>query len=196
MTYLDPDARTVLDFWFDKNNEAYWFEQNDRFDKQIQDKFGSIWEAAKQGECVTWRIAESSLDGNSSITALAGRLAEIIVLDQFSRNLCRGQASAFAQDGMALALAQEAIQQPYFDTLPMQWRRFIIIPFMHSESAMIHKRYLPLFEQLDDANTLAFEHRHKQIIDQFGRYPHRNEVLNRDSTEDEKNFLKQPNSSF
>ena len=196
LTYLDPDARAVLDFWFDKNNEAYWFEQNDRFDKQIQDKFGGIWEAAKQGECVSWRIAESSLDGNSSITALAGRLAEIIVLDQFSRNLCRGQASAFAQDGMALALAQEAIQQPYFDTLPMQWRRFIIIPFMHSESAMIHKRYLPLFEQLDDANTLDFEHRHKQIIDQFGRYPHRNEVLNRDSTEDEKNFLKQPNSSF
>ena len=194
LTYLDPDARAVLDFWFDKNNEAYWFEQNDRFDKQIQDKFGGIWEAAKQGECVSWRIAESSLDGNSSITALAGRLAEIIVLDQFSRNLCRGQASAFAQDGMALALAQEAIQQPYFDTLPMQWRRFIIIPFMHSESAMIHKRYLPLFEQLDDANTLDFEHRHKQIIDQFGRYPHRNEVLNRDSTEDEKNFLKQPNS--
>ena len=118
------------------------------------------------------------------------------MLDQFSRNLCRGQASAFAQDGMALALAQEAIQQPYFDTLPMQWRRFIIIPFMHSESAVIHKRYLPLFEQLDDANTLDFEHRHKQIIDQFGRYPHRNEVLNRTSTEDEKNFLKQPNSSF
>ena len=196
LTYLDPDAHAVLDFWFDKNNEAYWFERNDRFDKKIQDKFGDIWHAAKQGECVTWRIAESSLDGNSSITALAGRLAEIIVLDQFSRNLCRGQASAFAQDGMALALAQEAIQQPYFDTLPMQWRRFIIIPFMHSESAMIHKRYLPLFEQLDDANTLDFEHRHKQIIDQFGRYPHRNEVLNRDSTEDEKNFLKQPNSSF
>ncbi|WP_394123565.1 DUF924 family protein [Psychrobacter nivimaris] len=196
LTYLDPNARAVLDFWFDKNNEAYWFEQNDRFDKQIQDKFGDIWQAAKQGECVQWRLAESSLDGNSSITALAGRLAEIIVLDQFSRNLCRGQASAFSQDGMALALAQEAIQQPYFDTLPMQWRRFIIIPFMHSESAIIHKRYLPLFEQLDDANTLDFEHRHKQIIDQFGRYPHRNEVLNRDSTEDEKNFLKQPNSSF
>ncbi|GAF56622.1 LOW QUALITY PROTEIN: putative transmembrane protein [Psychrobacter sp. JCM 18901] len=196
LTYLDPDARAVLDFWFDKNNEAYWFEQNDRLISRYKIKFGDIWHAAKQGECVTWRIAESSLDGNSSITALAGRLAEIIVLDQFSRNLCRGQASAFAQDGMALALAQEAIQQPYFDTLPMQWRRFIIIPFMHSESAMIHKRYLPLFEQLDDANTLDFEHRHKQIIDQFGRYPHRNEVLNRDSTEDEKNFLKQPNSSF
>lgn len=196
LTYLDPDARAVLDFWFDQDNEAYWFEQNDRFDKQIQDKFGDIWQAAKQGECATWRLAESSLDGNSSITALAGRLAEIIVLDQFSRNLCREQACAFAQDGMALVLAQEAIQQPYFDTLPMQWRRFMIIPFMHSESALIHDRYLPLFKQLDDATTLDFEYRHKEIIDQFRRYPHRNEVLGRKSTEDEKAFLQQPNSSF
>lgn len=196
LTYLDPDARGVLDFWFDKDNEACWFEQNDRFDKQIKDKFGDIWQAAKQGECVKWRLAKSSLDGNSSITALAGRLAEIIVLDQFSRNLCREQACAFAQDGMALVLAQEAIQQPYFDTLPMQWRQFMIIPFMHSESALIHDRYLPLFKQLDDATTLDFEYRHKEIIDQFGRYPHRNEVLGRKSTEDEKVFLQQPNSSF
>ena len=123
-------------------------------------------------------------------------LAEIIVLDQFSRNLCRGQADAFAQDGMALVLAQEAIKQPQFDNLPMQWRRFIIMPFMHSESAMIHERYLPLFEQLNDANTLDFEHRHKEIIDRFGRYPHRNDVLDRESTDAEEAFLKQPNSSF
>ena len=196
LTHLHPDARAVLDFWFDKDNEACWFEQNDRFDKQIKDKFGDIWQAAKQGECVKWRLAESSLDGNSSITALAGRLAEIIVLDQFSRNLCREQACAFAQDGMALVLAQEATQQPYFGTLPMQWRKFMIIPFMHSESALIHERYLPLFRQLDDATTLDFEYRHKEIIDQFGRYPHRNEALGRKSTEDEKAFLQQPNSSF
>lgn len=196
LTHLHPDARAVLDFWFDKDNEACWFEQNDRFDKQIKDKFGDIWQAAKQGECVKWRLAEASLDGNSSITALAGRLAEIIVLDQFSRNLCREQACAFAQDGMALVLAQEATQQPYFDTLPMQWRKFMIIPFMHSESALIHERYLPLFRQLNDATTLDFEYRHKEIIDQFGRYPHRNEALGRKSTEDEKAFLQQPNSSF
>ncbi len=196
MTHLHPDARAVLDFWFDKNNEQYWFAQNDNFDQQINDKFGKIWQAAKQGECVIWRTAEASTDSNSSTTALAGRLAEIIVLDQFSRNLCREQADAFAQDGMALVLAQEAIQQPYFDTLPMEWRRFIIMPFMHSESAMIHERYLPLFEQLDDANTLDFEHRHKDIIDQFSRYPHRNNILDRESTDEEEAFLKQPNSSF
>lgn len=196
LEYLDADARSVLDFWFDKDNEQYWFAQNDVFDKKIKDKFGDVWQAAKQGECVTWRIAEAPSDSNSSITALAGRLAEIIVLDQFSRNLCREQACAFAQDGMALALAQEAIGQPYFDTLPMEWRRFTIMPFMHSESAMIHERYLPLFEQLNDATTLDFEHRHKDIIDKFGRYPHRNETLGRESTLEEEAFLQQPNSSF
>ncbi len=196
LEYLNADACAVLDFWFDKDNEQYWFEQNNNFDKQIKEKFGDIWQAAQHGECVTWRIADAPADSNSSITALAGRLAEIIVLDQFSRNLCRDQADAFAQDGMALVLAQEAIQQPYFDTLPMQWRKFIIMPFMHSESLMIHERYLPLFEQLNDAMTLDFEHRHKDIIEQFGRYPHRNDILDRESTKEEEAFLKQPNSSF
>ena len=124
------------------------------------------------------------------------QVAKIIVLVQYSPNLYRGQANAVAQDGMAIVLAQEAVQQPYFDTLPMQWRRFIIIPFMHSESALIHDRYLPLFQQLNDPTTLDFEYRHKEIIDQFGRYPHRNEALGRDSTNDEKAFLQQPDSSF
>ena len=196
LEYLDLDARAVLNFWFDEDNKPYWFEPHDAFDQQIKVKFGKVWQAAKQGECVTWRIADAPADSNSSITALAGRLAEIIVLDQFSRNLCREQACAFAQDGMALVLAQEAILQPHFHTLPMQWRKFIIMPFMHSESLMIHQRYLPLFEQLDDALTLDFEQRHKEIIERFGRYPHRNEVLGRKSTSTELIFLQQPNSSF
>ena len=196
LEHLDANARTVLEFWFNKDNEQYWFAQNDAFDKQIKDKFADIWQAAKQGECVTWRIANAPTDSNSSITALAGRLAEIIVLDQFSRNLCRGQAGAFAQDSMAIALAQEAIGQPHFDTLPTEWRKFIIMPFMHSESLMIHKRYLPLFEKLHDDYTLDFENRHKDIIEQFGRYPHRNDILDRESTDEEEAFLQQPNSSF
>ncbi len=196
LEYLNADARAVLDFWFDEDNKPYWFAKNEDFDQQIHERFGKIWQAAKQGECVTWRTATSPADSNSSITALAGRLAEIIVLDQFSRNLCRDQAEAFAQDSMALVLAQEAVQQPHFDTLPMAWRRFMIIPFMHSESLMIHERYLPLFEQLGDAETLNFEYRHKDIIEQFGRYPHRNDTLDRESTDEEEAFLQQPNSSF
>lgn len=194
--HLDADARAVLDFWFDQDNEQHWFAQNDDFDKQIKAKFGKIWQAAKHGECAPWRWADNQNDVNSSITSLAGRLAEIIVLDQFSRNLCREQACAFAQDGMAVALAQEAIAQPHFETLPMEWRRFTIMPFMHSESAIIHERYLPLFEQLNDPNTLDFERRHKDIIDEFGRYPHRNKTLGRESTAEEEAFLQQPNSSF
>ncbi|MGE6795056.1 DUF924 family protein [Psychrobacter okhotskensis] len=194
--YLDAEARAVLDFWFDQDNEPYWFAQNDNFDKQIKAKFGKIWQAAKHGECAPWRWSDNHNDVNSSITNLAGRLAEIIVLDQFSRNLCREQACAFAQDGMAVALAQEAIAQPHFETLPMEWHKFTIMPFMHSESAVIHKRYLPLFEQLNDPTTLDFERRHKDIIDEFGRYPHRNEALGRESTAEEDAFLQQPNSSF
>ena len=178
---LNADARAVLDFWFAADNEAYWFIEDPDFDQQIADKFGSIWQAAKQGECFAWR--HNTIDGISNQqTDLAGRLAEIIVLDQFSRNLGRGQAVAFAQDTMALVLAQEAVHQAQFNTLPAQWRQFMIMPFMHSESAAIHKRYLPFFEQLSDANTLDFEHKHLAIIEQFNRYPHRNKALGRKST--------------
>ncbi len=191
---LNADARAVLEFWFDTSNEPYWFVEDNDFDRQIADKFGTIWQAAKQGEYVSWR--HNTKDGISNQqTDLAGRLAEIIVLDQFSRNLGRGQAVAFAQDSMALVLAQEAVHQAQFNTLPAQWRQFMIMPFMHSESAVIHKRYLSFFEQLNDAITLDFEHKHHAIIERFGRYPHRNEALGRESTAEELAFLQQPNSS-
>ncbi len=125
-----------------------------------------------------------------------GRLAEIILLDQFSRNLNRDHQKAFAQDLIALVLAQEAVRQPEFASLSQEQQRFVLMPFMHSESAFVHQKALPLFEQLGDPLTLEFEIMHKQIIDQFGRYPHRNALLNRVSTPAEIEFLKQPNSSF
>lgn len=196
LSHLSDDARAVLAFWFAKDSEPYWFIQNDDFDAQIKTRFSTLWQAAKQGECAPWRYSEHQADANSSMTNLAGRLAEIIVLDQFSRNLCRGQASAFMQDNMALILAQEAIHQPRFGKLPMQWRKFMILPMMHSESLVIHERYLYLFEQLNDSETLDFEHRHKDIIAEFGRYPHRNDALGRKTTAAERTFLQQPNSSF
>ena len=202
LTLLNADARAVLEFWFEKDNEPYWFIADDNFDKQIDDKFSKIWQAAIQGECAHWRRNEQQANSDSathtdnSIINLAGRLAEIIVLDQFSRNLCRGQACAFDQDKMALVLAQEAIGQPHFDILPMPWRKFMIMPFMHSESAVIHKQYLPLFKQLNDPLTLDFTYQHQAVINNFGRYPHRNAALNRVSTAEEIAFLQQLNSSF
>lgn len=196
---LYPDARAVLEFWFNPANEPYWFVQDDSFDQKIDDKFADLWEQACDGELSFWRRGESDEPDtleNSALEDLAGRLAEIIVLDQFSRNLCRNQACSFTQDSMSVVLAQEAIKQSQFDMLPMEWRRFTIMPFMHSESLSIHQRYLPLFEQLNDESTLNFEHKHRAIIERFGRYPHRNEILGRQSTAEELAFLEQPDSSF
>lgn len=195
---LEADARAVLEFWFDKANASLWFVQNADFDNKIQDKFGAIWQKACLGECANWRRHEGINANKNDIALLnlAGRLAEIIVLDQFSRNLNRSQASAFTQDPMALVLAQEAVCQKGFDNLPMRWRKFMIMPMMHSESLVTHERYLHLFEALNDPETLDFEHRHAAILKQFGRYPHRNTALGRNSTAAEIEFLQQPNSSF
>lgn len=195
---LEAEARAILEFWFDKDNQPFWFVKDDNFDSKIQEKFSDIWQKACFGECASWRRHEDikASPEELALLNLAGRLAEILVLDQFSRNLKRNQAAAFTQDPMALILAQEAVCQKGFDNLPMQWRKFMIMPMMHSESLVIHKNYLHLFEALDDPETLDFEHRHAATLKQFGSYPHRNAALGRKSSEAELEFLQQPNSSF
>ncbi len=174
----------VLDFWFDEDTKPLWFAKSDDFDNQLSDKFLATWQAVTAGECAGWRETTK------------GAVAEIIVLDQFSRNLKRDTPQAFAYDGMALVLAQELLKREEFDKLPQAYQRFALMPFMHSESKRIHERALELFEQLGDADTLAFEKKHKAIIDRFGRYPHRNAILGRESTNEEMAFLSEPNSSF
>ena len=181
---VHTQAQRVLDFWFDPDNQPYWFEKSEAFDDKIRDNFWSTLLAAKAGECAHWRETAQ------------GALAEIIVLDQFSRNLFRNSADAFAQDGMALVLAQELVKREDYTNIVLDHRKFALMPYMHSESALIHDQGLPLFEALNDEYTLSFEVRHKEIIDRFGRYPHRNDVLDRESTAEELEFLKQPNSSF
>jgi len=164
--------------------KPYWFEKSDTFDAAIRAHFYDHWRDACEGLLSDWR------------ETIEGRLAEIILLDQFSRNLNRDDHKAFAQDGMALILAQEAIRHPDFARLPQSQQRFVLMPLMHSESAAMHQTALPLFEALGDPATLSYEIIHKQIIDQFGRYPHRNAVLQRLPTPEEIEFLKQPGSSF
>lgn len=177
-------AQAVLDFWFKQTTPQQWFEQSDQFDQQIQQQFGNLHQQAAAGELYNWR--------NSA----AGRLAEIIVLDQFSRNLYRNQVAAFSQDTMALVLAQEAILLKQDNALSPVERSFLYMPFMHSESPKIHEVALQLFTDLGNEQNLRFEKLHKTIIDRFGRYPHRNQILGRTSTPEEIEFLKQPNSSF
>lgn len=177
-------AYDVIDFWFNQTSPELWFAQNDAFDERIKQKFGQLHAAATAGELFEWRCSAQ------------GRLAEIIVLDQFSRNLYRNQPEAFTHDSMALVLAQEAVQQQLDQQLEAEQRAFLYMPYMHSESKNIHQTALDLFTALGNKDNLHFEQLHKDIIDRFGRFPHRNKVLGRTSTPEEIDFLKQPNSSF
>lgn len=153
-------------------------------DQHIIERFSGVLAKAAACECYEWR------------TTAHGRLAEIIVLDQFSRNIYREDAKAFANDTLALALAQEAVSSGDDQPLSAVERSFLYMPYMHSESAAIHRIAMQLFDQPGLENNLDFEKRHKAIIDRFGRYPHRNAVLGRTSTPEEVEFLKQPGSSF
>ena len=181
---MNKQAKQVLEFWFNQQHQAFWFAKNNDFDGKIRQNFLSILKSAMQGECESWRETTK------------GRLAEIIVLDQFSRNIYRDMSKAFSQDGMALILAQMIVKQQDFIDLSVAERNFALMPFMHSESQVIHNRAVVFFEQFSDTKTLEFELKHKIIIDEFGRYPHRNSILGRQSTQAEIKFLQQPNSSF
>jgi uncharacterized protein (DUF924 family) len=154
------------------------------FDDLIRQRFLGLLQRGAAGELYEWRATAH------------GRLAEVIVLDQFSRNVYRGTSQAFAQDPMALALAQEAVAAGALTTLDPTERSFLLLPYMHSESRQIHVVAEALYREFAPAGNYDFELKHKAIVDRFGRYPHRNEVLGRASTPDEIEFLKQPGSRF
>lgn len=177
-------ADDVLHFWFEEIAPGQHFATDAALDAVIRQRFGRAWEAARYCELWTWRATPR------------GRLAEILVLDQFSRNLHRGSPLAFAQDGLALALAQELVAGQHDRGLPAAERAFAYMPYMHSESLAIHDQAMLLFNQPGLENNLHFEVRHRDIIARFGRYPHRNAALGRASTPDEAAFLSEPGSSF
>lgn len=174
----------IIEFWFNELEQKQWWQKNTEFDQMINSRFGELHHRAAAGELFAWRE-----------TAL-GSLAEVIVLDQFSRNIHRNRPEAFVNDGLALALSQFAIFQKLDTQLSAIERVFLYMPFMHSESAAIHEEAVTLFESVGLQSNLEFELRHKAIIDRFGRYPHRNKILGRPSTEEEIQFLKQPGSGF
>ncbi|MCW8196579.1 DUF924 domain-containing protein [Proteobacteria bacterium 005FR1] len=178
------DYNEVIRFWFEELEPTDWWKKDAKLDEHIARRFMDLHQAAVACELYSWR--ESAL----------GRLAEIIVLDQFSRNIHRDTPLAFANDPISLALAQEAIAQGADKRLTEIHRTFLYMPFMHSESALIHEWALELFEANGIDNSTRYERAHKAIIDRFGRYPHRNAILGRRSTAAEVAFLKEPGSSF
>ena len=176
--------QTILDYWFSPESQPWWFAKSDAFDAGIRARFAGIWQQAAAGELSHWR------------KTTRGRLAEIIILDQFSRNLHRNSPLAFAQDGMALILAQEIQRQNDFAALSPTEHQFALLPLMHSESAAIHAAAVDTFARYTEPHIVEFERKHKAIIDSFGRYPHRNAILGRTSSAEEIAFLQQPGSSF
>jgi uncharacterized protein (DUF924 family) len=176
--------KEILYFWFEELTPKQHFIKDTVLDAAIGNRFSETLEAAARCELFEWR------------TTAEGRLAEIIVLDQFSRNVYRDTPRAFAQDTLALVLAQELVAGGQDRSLPSAQRVFAYMPYMHSESALVHTQAVALFTQLGSERNLDFELRHKAIIDRFGRYPHRNTILGRSSNSLELAFLKEPGSSF
>lgn len=177
-------AEQILHFWFEALQPDDWFRRSDTVDAQIRQRFADCHRAAAAAELADWRREPT------------GRLAEILVLDQFSRNLFRESPDAFACDGMALVLAQEAIALGVDGALSSEQRVFMYMPMMHSESLEIQRESLRLYTALGREDNLAFARRHAEIIERFGRFPHRNAVLGRPSSFEEQAFLREPGSSF
>ena len=176
--------KKILEFWFEEIDTSQWWVKDESFDEGIRQRFLELHKKAVTCELYAWR--KTSL----------GALAEIIVVDQFSRNMFRDKPESFAYDSLALALSQSAIACGFDSELNPGKRSFLYMPFMHSESLVIHSVAETLFTKLGNPSTIEFENRHRAIIEQFGRYPHRNKILGRVSTQEEIEFLRQPGSSF
>jgi uncharacterized protein (DUF924 family) len=173
----------VLHFWFDELAPADWFAKNDDIDARIRDRFLTLHE----------RLAA---DDGLGVSAPRTTLAAVIVLDQFSRNSFRGSPRAFAADPNARRLARTAIEQGFDRVMNKEERLFLYMPFEHSEDREDQARSVNLITQLADDDWTRYAMAHKVIIDRFGRFPHRNAILQRHSTTDELALLKEPMSSF
>jgi uncharacterized protein (DUF924 family) len=185
----------VLAFWFGMEGEPgygefrdQWFQKDEAFDREVTDRFGDLYERAAAGELDAWREEAESC------------LALVIVFDQFPRNMFRGDARTHATDGKALDAAKYAIERALDRELPAFQKMFLYMPFMHAESVEDQRRSVELFEglaaELGGPDVVEYAIGHRDIVERFGRFPHRNAILGRETTPEEAEFLTQPGSSF
>lgn len=185
----------ILDFWFAPDSRPdhrdpggrdleRWFAPDPAFDDAIRKHFADALERAVRGELDGW--AETA----------EGALALTVLLDQFPRNMFRGQARAFAADGKALAVARQALARGFDQAVPAMWRKFFYLPFEHAEDGEAQARSVALFRGSGDARGLRYAEMHKEIIDRFGRFPHRNRILGRASTPEEEAWLAAGGETF
>lgn len=176
----------ILHFWFEETPPALWFQKNEEFDRQIRDRFLSAYKLAADGVCDPWRDSAE------------GCLALCVVLDQFPRNMFRGTPEAFATDARALNIARFAVSRGFDQTVPFERRRFMYLPFEHSEDMADQERSVALFKAMEGQDKLAYDYalRHYDVIARYGRFPHRNAILGRKNTPEEEEYLAQPGAGF
>lgn len=189
-------VQAVLNFWFgapgsteDGQVHSAWFQKNEAFDAEIRQRFSATLQTAQQGGLLDWELSP------------LGRLARIVVLDQFGRSLQRGQAQAFAGDAAALRSALQLLDGPDYARLDSLQRWFVLMPLEHAEDLALQQRSVREFEALAAADprlegALDYARRHLEIIQRFGRFPHRNAALGRISTAAEQAYLARPGSGF
>ena len=183
--FIMTTQQDILDFWFKETPKEKWFVKDLEFDEVINCRFSEIYEMAASGELDEW------------LDTPEGCLALVIILDQFSRNKFRSGSKSYATDELALSISKTAIERNFDSQLTNdEHRAFLYMPFMHSEDLSEQEKGVELFNQFDDKNGADYAVAHKVIIEKFGRFPHRNEILGRASTPEEIEFLKQPGSSF
>ena len=185
----------ILEFWFppdthpdsahpDGQNNPAWFQPGPGYDDAVRERFITAHEQAARGELDGWAATAD------------GALALIVLLDQFPRNMFRGQARSFATDGKALRVAEDAVARGLDQAVPAAWRMFFYLPFEHSEDRAMQARSVALFEALGNAETTRYARTHRDIIDRFGRFPHRNRLLGRESTPEEAQWLASGGETF
>ena len=178
-----PRASEVLRFWFEEHAQD-WFVKDPAFDRAIRDRFLAWHEAAAAGQLAHWADEARSC------------LALVILLDQFPRNMFRGESRSYVTDKKAQETAEYAVDHAVDRELPEFQRMFLYMPFMHSENLSHQRRSVELFRGLGEGDAESYALRHMEIIERFGRFPHRNDVLGRPTTAEEAEFLKEPGSSF
>lgn len=170
-------AETIIDFWYSEKNKSKWFDSNIEFDKEIKSNFEEIWLDVLRGDYKSWRESTE------------GCLALVIILDQFPLNMYRGEVKSFSSEAVAIKITKHAIESGFDKMIEKDKLAFLYMPLMHSENMDDQNLAVKLFEQANLIDNLKFAKHHRGIIDKFGRFPHRNEILLRKSSQQEIDYL-------
>ncbi|HEU4838600.1 MAG TPA: DUF924 family protein [Micavibrio sp.] len=183
---MKDSAQYILNFWFEETQPPQWFQVNPEFDRTIKNRFEDSYEKGAMGIYDDWKMDPDEC------------LALCLLLDQFPRNMYRGTAKAFATDGKALVAAKFALSKGFDQVLAPIKRRFLYLPFEHSENLNDQRKCVELFEKMKKDDPLGYDYamRHLKVIEKYGRFPHRNKILSRMNTPEEEEYLAQAGAGF